>query len=564
MKNSLKFFLITIIILWLFGFLYIFSGNTKNSYSEIQNNYDDRIDLVDNEVLRQKIRKAESDLIELQNKNEKNEELIEELKSRAQECKEKFDNFDRKNVNSVQLDSPSYEFEELRRKIFHDVKDVSYYINSQLDWLKNAKNFDNLNKNIDLISQQFKERINVLIASTYNLSISNHLGEWRRTESENLAKVVQKRFTELQNPEDCNNKKKIICDMGKSCGYGCQMHHIMYCFITAYFTNRTMILNSDGWRYNEKGYEAYFMPLSETCRKSNAQQVGWNEHNDEKAPEIKMPIIDAIVNKPSFLPLSVPKEILEPLKKFHGDPFVWWSGQVLSYLMRFNSEFQKTINQHTEAIQFKTPCVGVHVRRTDKIGSEAAYHGIDEYMKYVKEFYDIEDLKNSKKTTRNVFLATDEVGVLKEAKENYKDYKFFVDETNAKTASLNQRYSPESAQGVILDIYHLSQCDYLVCTFSSQVCRMAYELMQVRFPDASWRFKSLDDVYYFGGQNKHDVMAIYDHEPNRENGEIELRKGDLIGLAGNHWNGFSKGQNRRTNEIGLFPTFKTMNVIDYY
>lgn len=146
----------------------------------------------------------------------------------------------------------------------------------------------------------------------------------------------------------------------------------------------------------------------------------------------------------------------------------------------------------------------------------------------------------------------------------YKNYNFLVDETNARTASLDKRYSPESAQGVILDIYHLSQCDYLVCTFSSQVCRMSYELMQTRFSDASWRFKSLDDVYYFGGQIKHDVVAIYDHEPVIEFGEIELKKGDLISLAGNHWNGYSKGKNKRTLQEGLFPTFKTINVIDFY
>jgi glycoprotein 6-alpha-L-fucosyltransferase len=129
---------------------------------------------------------------------------------------------------------------------------------------------------------------------------------------------------------------------------------------------------------------------------------------------------------------------------------------------------------------------------------------------------------------------------------------------------LNERYTPASAEGVILDIYYLSQCEYLVCTFSSQVCRLAYEYMQVRFPDASWRFRSLDDVYYFGGGNGHEVVAIRDHEPRRGTSEIELKKGDVIGLAGNHWNGFSKGNNKRTNKIGLFPSFKVRDIIQLY
>ena len=29
----------------------------------------------------------------------------------------------------------------------------------------------------------------------------------------------------------------------------------------------------------------------------------------------------------------------------------------------------------------------IHVRRTDKLAAEAAFHGIDEYMKYVAEYY---------------------------------------------------------------------------------------------------------------------------------------------------------------------------------
>ena len=132
----------------------------------------------------------------------------------------------------------------------------------------------------------------------------------------------------------------------------------------------------------------------------------------------------------------------------------------------------------------------------------------------------------------------------------YSNYKFIYDKSNAEKASVNTRNSPESAQGIILDIYFLSKCDFLVCTFSSQVCRLAYELMQKRYSDASWRFKSLDDVYYFGGQNKHLVEAIYDHEPRLEDGEIELKRGDLIEIAGNHWNGFSKGINERANDEG--------------
>ena len=47
-------------------------------------------------------------------------------------------------------------------------------------------------------------------------------------------------------------------------------------------------------------------------------------------------------------------------------------------------------------------------------------------------------------------------------------------------AAVNSRYNLASLKGVIVDIHMLSQSDYLVCTFSSQVCRIAYEIQQQR------------------------------------------------------------------------------------
>ena len=52
--------------------------------------------------------------------------------------------------------------------------------------------------------------------------------------------------------------------------------------------------------------------------------------------------------------------------------------------------------------------------------------------------------------------------------------------TAANTASIGRRYSFDSLKNIILDVWLLSETDYLVCTFSSQVCRLAYELMQSR------------------------------------------------------------------------------------
>jgi hypothetical protein len=51
----------------------------------------------------------------------------------------------------------------------------------------------------------------------------------------------------------------------------------------------------------------------------------------------------------------------------------------------------------------------------------------------------------------------------------YTDYEFISDNSISWSAGLHNRYTENSLRGVILDIHFLSQTDFLVCTFSSQV-----------------------------------------------------------------------------------------------
>lgn len=43
---------------------------------------------------------------------------------------------------------------------------------------------------------------------------------------------------------------------------------------------------------------------------------------------------------------------------------------------------------------------------------------------------------------------------------------------------------------------------------------------------------------------------------------MALNPGDIVGIAGNHWDGYSKGVNRRTNQDGLYPSYKMEEVVD--
>lgn len=59
----------------------------------------------------------------------------------------------------------------------------------------------------------------------------------------------------------------------------------------------------------------------------------------------------------------------------------------------------------------------IHVRRTDKVGTEAAFHDISEYMKHAEDYYAIYQYQNPNVNfTKRVYLATDEPTVFTDAR----------------------------------------------------------------------------------------------------------------------------------------------------
>lgn len=173
----------------------------------------------------------------------------------------------------------------------------------------------------------------------------------------------------------------------------------------AYATERTLILESKGWNYNKNGWEDLFMPVSETCTTSDGgSHADWaHAHNDTQV--VELPLIGTF--KSAQLPLSVPEDLAPQLERLHGEPFTWWLGQIFKYLFRFAPKAQKLIDDGVKRLGFQAPIVGVHIRRTDKVGTDSKLYPVEEYWKYVEEYYDQLEMREKVKK-RRVFLATDE------------------------------------------------------------------------------------------------------------------------------------------------------------
>ena len=228
-----------------------------------------------------------------------------------------------------------------RLKIRNGVKELWWYLRARFD----------SGVNIDDISHQVK----VIMADLERLEA---FATWKKLIADELARLVQKRFYYLQNPKNCKAARKLICDLSKPCGYGCLIHHIGYCFILAYATQRTMILQSNSGSFAEnKGWNSVFLPLSDTCTEATTSGVMWSAHN-EHALEVKIPIVEMLNPRPPQMPMAFPKDLSEKLLAYHGNPFVWWAGQIFRYLLKPNKELAKYINLKRDELGFKQPIVG--------------------------------------------------------------------------------------------------------------------------------------------------------------------------------------------------------------
>ena len=197
------------------------------------------------------------------------------------------------------------------------------------------------------------------------------------------------------------------------------MHFISLCLIASYATKRTMIIEAERWNYHKGERRNMFLPLSETCTEADeSDRRPWPGTHETRV--IDLEFVNGMMKLPgqTFFQLGIPEDLSERINRFSGDPSAWWIGQIIHYLFRYQPKTRKVIDQAKENMNFRQPIVGIHVRRTDKVGKEAAFHYIDEYMSHAEEFFEKLEL-HRKVNTRRIYLASEDPSVLSDARKRY-------------------------------------------------------------------------------------------------------------------------------------------------
>ncbi|KII68809.1 Alpha-(1,6)-fucosyltransferase [Thelohanellus kitauei] len=240
--------------------------------------------------------------------------------------------------------------------------------------------------------------IDICLFQLMNLeNIRSKAHNWKMQES--MMKYVRKVIHRNQNPKNCRNIEVIAYDPKSICGFGCQIHHLAYCLMVALGEGKPLVVKTSPWNEFGSIFDV-IMPLSQTCHygmiKTNHLKVKYIEVEDE-------------FPKKEILPRAFRKYMMEKIEEFHTDPFLWYISQIIIYIMRLRPNTWKII----QPMKLKSPIVGVHVRRTDYMLTEAKSYPIEEYMKYVQLYFRKHET-TSKISTKSVYLATDDQQIIAE------------------------------------------------------------------------------------------------------------------------------------------------------
>ncbi|VDK43109.1 unnamed protein product, partial [Dibothriocephalus latus] len=270
-----------------------------------------------------------------------------------------------------------------------------------------------------------------------------------------LSQSVQQKIFRLQNPPDCRRARYLVTRNDKPCGFGCRAHHLLYCLHIALTLNRTLYIDEDVKHTN-------FLPATGCIPPQTKGESFTSGNRDSQI--LHCPIIDMISS--NLVPQAVPRDLAKALAPLHGAPFPWYAGQLLRYLFRLKEgEFKKSVEANLKSLRteapvagYRQPIVGIHVRRTDKVGTEAAFHALSEYMVHAERFFQQKELERqianadnhwtgdvhapvvkSELPKRRVYVATDDPSVFQDARKQYPEYEFIGSSDRAASANVGMR-----------------------------------------------------------------------------------------------------------------------------
>ncbi|WIA16933.1 hypothetical protein OEZ85_013856 [Tetradesmus obliquus] len=148
---------------------------------------------------------------------------------------------------------------------------------------------------------------------------------WLRRE---VTGAVFQALIDLQHPANCSAAKKVYCQLGKNCGFGCQLHHVVHCFTIAVALNRTMVVDVYPSNYirTPTGWDDTLQPIS-SCSSSDINPtslLSFNDQNPEQHADAEMLMVNIIDGGASeFDPPAMPPDVHDAVQLLTARPEIW-------------------------------------------------------------------------------------------------------------------------------------------------------------------------------------------------------------------------------------------------
>ncbi|KAH8023089.1 hypothetical protein HPB51_010873 [Rhipicephalus microplus] len=392
--------------------------------------------------------------------------------------------------NHVQLS-----VQELQRFLAHQLRAVAVKVPQSLQ------------HRVAALSIASKERLHHLAAEMKTMAHLTGILKRKRQALFQLKNKVRRAIDRNQNEGNCS--QALVCRLANPYGFSSAIHDVLWCLAQGMSQGRPVLVDSEPWHYAPSSWHHAFLPLSFACPARTEPRSQWPGENLSSTPQLPLMLMQIMWGSfytHKHYPSTPPTEA-------HITPT--YDNVKRQHILQETT--QERVLRTSSPNGIPSPNLLLHVRRTDK-ESEASFHDAEEYMEHAEAFF----AAAGPRVPRRVFVATDEPDVFHELRQRrvqivfhyyisrFLNYSFIGDEAASGAARNHRtRYSLQSLLLLARDLVLLSECDLVVCTLSSGVCRVVYELMQARRTDASAHLVSLDVDYFYAFVQFPARRAIY-------------------------------------------------------
>ncbi|CAN7943030.1 unnamed protein product, partial [Ixodes hexagonus] len=211
-----------------------------------------------------------------------------------------------------------------------------------------------------VISARAREHVQLLAGSLKMLAHETGLLKRKRASLFKLKQHVRRSIERNQNEGNCS--EVLTCRLSNQYGFSAAIHDVLWCLARGLQLGRPVVVDSEPWHYAPSGWGSVFLPLSFACPEKPDPDSDWPGENSGHVASLEwltfLFCFFGSVSRARSEILQLPPELAEHLVLLHGDPYAWWFGQLMAYIMRPSKELLDYVADAKRTLKFRSPIVG--------------------------------------------------------------------------------------------------------------------------------------------------------------------------------------------------------------